>query len=301
MSDLKQFALITGATSGIGYELAKLFAKDGHNLVLVARNEDNLNTTAEELRDINGIEVHTIVADLFESDAAKNVYDKVTEQGITVEYLVNNAGQGEWGRFFRTDLDRDKDIVQLNIVALISLTKYFLKDMVSRNSGRILQVSSSFAKTPAPYAAVYAATKSFVLSFSEALVNELEETEVTVTALLPNATDTDWFHKAKAENTVTYKEAQLYDPAEVAESGYKALMNGDVKAEPGLLNKFQNAMGTILPDSATANMAEKQMESSMKEDGRTETSHPASARERETINAESGRVNGDRKTYAVNI
>jgi len=297
MSNSQKFALVTGATSGIGYELAKLFAQDGINLVLVARNEENLNQTAEELRQINSIQVHTIPADLFEPNAAKQVYEKVKEAGVEIEYLVNNAGQGEWGRFFRTELDRDIDIVQLNIVALMSLTKYFLKEMVSRNSGRILQLASSFAKTPAPYAAVYAATKAFVLSFSEALVNELEETDVTVTALLPNATDTDWFHKAKAENTVTYKEAPLYDPAEVAASGYKALMNGDAKAEPGFMNKFQNALGTIMPDSTTASMAEKQMESSMKEDGRTATSHAASARERETI----GSINGDSKTYKVTI
>ena len=297
MSNSQKFALVTGATSGIGYELAKLFAQDGINLVLVARNEENLNQTAEELRQINSIQVHTIPADLFEPNAAKQVYEKVKEAGVEIEYLVNNAGQGEWGRFFRTELDRDIDIVQLNIVALMSLTKYFLKEMVSRNSGRILQLASSFAKTPAPYAAVYAATKAFVLSFSEALVNELEETDVTVTALLPNATDTDWFHKAKAENTVTYKEAPLYDPAEVAASGYKALMNGDAKAEPGFMNKFQNALGTIMPDSTTESMAEKQMESSMKEDGRTATSHAASARERETI----GSINGDSKTYKVTI
>jgi short-subunit dehydrogenase len=297
MSDSKKFALVTGATSGIGYELAKLFAKDGINLVLVARNENNLNQTAEELRQVNNIQVHTIPVDLFEANAAKTVYDRVKEAGVEVDYLVNNAGQGEWGRFFRTELERDVDIVQLNIVALISLTKYFLKDMVSRNSGRILQVASSFAKTPAPYAAVYAASKAFVLSFSEALVNELEETDITVTALLPNATDTDWFHKAKAENTVTYKEVDLYDPADVAESGYKALMSGEAKVEPGFLNKLQNAMGTLMPDSTTAGMAEKQMQSSMKEDGRTATSHAASARERETI----GSINGDSKTYSVTI
>ncbi|KGO87406.1 oxidoreductase [Flavobacterium rivuli WB 3.3-2 = DSM 21788] len=297
MDNSQKFALVTGATSGIGYELARLFAKDGINLVLVARNQENLNQTADELRLINSIQVHTIAADLFEPNAAKEVYDRVKETGVEIDYLVNNAGQGEWGRFFRTELDRDIDIVQLNIVALISLTKYFLKEMVSRNSGRILQLASSFAKTPAPYAAVYAASKAFVLSFSEALVNELEETDVTVTALLPNATDTDWFHKAKAENTVTYKETPLYDPAEVAGAGYKALMNGDAKAEPGFMNKLQNAMGALMPDSTTAGMAEKQMESSMKEDGRTATSHAASARERETI----GSINGDSKTYKVTI
>ena len=143
--------------------------------------------------------------------------------------------------------------------------------------------------------AVYAAIKSFVLSFSEALVKELEESEVTVTALLPWATDTDWFHKAKAENTVVYKEADLDDPAKVAKGGYDALMNGDATVQPGFMNKFQSALGTILPDSANASMAEKQNESSMKEDGRTAAAHEASARERTSINAAAGGINGDRK------
>lgn len=289
-----KFALITGATSGIGYELAKLFAQDGINLILVARSEENLEKTAAELRQGGNIRVETIVADLFDPTAPKAIYEKAVSYG-PVEYLVNNAGQGEWGRFHKTDLDRDLEIIQLNINSLVSLTHCFLKDMVASNSGRILQLASSYSKTPAPYMAVYAATKAFVLSFSEALVNELEETNVTVTALLPWATDTDWFHKAKAENTVVYKEGDLYSPADVAKGGYEALMNGDAKVQPGFMNKLQNAMGTILPDSATASMAEKQNESSMSEEGRTASGHEASARERESINAAAGGVNGDRK------
>ena len=298
MNNSEKFALITGATSGIGYELAKLFANDGINLVLVARDEENLRKTAGEFRYANNVEVHTIAADLFEPGAARQVYGQVKDLGVAIEYLVNNAGQGEWGRFHKTDLDRDIDLVQLNIVALMSLTKYFLNDMIAQNSGRILQLASSFSKTPAPYMAVYAASKAFVLSFSEALVKELADTNVTVTALLPWATDTDWFHKAKAENTVTYKEGSLYDPAEVAKGGYKALMNGEATAQPGFLNKATNALNTILPDSASAAMAEKQNESSMEESGRTGPTHEASARERETINAENGGINGDRKHYS---
>ena len=289
-----KFALITGATSGIGYELAKLFAQNGINLIIVARSEENLEKTANELRVADNIQVETIVADLFDPAAAKTIYEKAVSYG-PVEYLVNNAGQGEWGRFHKTDLDRDLEIIQLNINSLVSLTHYFLKDMVAANSGRILQLASSYSKTPAPYMAVYAATKAFVLSFSEALVNELEETDVTVTALLPWATDTDWFHKAKADNTVIYKEGDLYSPAEVARAGYEAFMNGEAKVQPGFMNKLQNAMGTILPDSATATMAEKQNESSMKEEGRTASEHHASARERSSINAATEGVNGDLK------
>jgi short-subunit dehydrogenase len=290
----EKFALITGATSGIGYELAKLFANDKYNLVLVARSEDSLKQAASELQE-SGITVHTIAADLFKPEAAKEVYDKTKQLGITIDVLVNDAGQGEWGRFFKTDLQREIDLVQLNIISLMSLTKYFLQEMVARNSGRILQLASSLAKAPTPYMAVYAASKAFVLSFSEALVQELEETDVTVTALLPGATDTDFFHKAKAENTVVYKETSLYDPAEVAKGGYEALMNGDATVQPGFKNKAQNAMSTMLPDGAVASNMEKQMVSSMEEKGREAITHSVSARERERINAESGGINGDIK------
>ena len=292
--DTKKHALITGATSGIGYELAKLFAKDGYDLVLVARNEENLKETAAELEHLNSaIHTHIVPADLFESDAAKKVYDKTTELGITVNVLVNDAGQGEWGRFIKTDLEREIDIVQLNIIALMSLTKFYLKDMVERNEGRILQLASSVSKAPSPYLSVYAATKAFVLSFTEALNEELKDTEVNITALQPSATDTDFFYKAKAENTVTYKETDLYTAEEVAQAGYEALMSGTTIVSPGLMNKTQKVMNTIMPDSAIAASMHKQMESSMKADGRQNSSHPASQRERSSINANKEGVNGD--------
>lgn len=262
--------------------------------MLVARNEENLRQTAREMEQLNNnIHTHTIVADLFESDAAQKVYDKTTELGITVNVLVNDAGQGEWGRFIKTDLQREIDIIQLNIVSLVSLTKFYLKEMVERNEGRILQLASSVSKTPSPYLSVYAATKAFVLSFTEALSEELKDTEVSITALQPGATDTDFFHKAKAENTVTYKESDLYTAEEVAQAGYEALMAGTTVISPGFMNKTQKVMNTIMPDSAIAANMHKQMESSMKEDGRENSSHAASQRERSSINSKREGVNGD--------
>lgn len=290
----EKHALITGATSGIGYELAKLFAQDNYNLVLVGRNEDTLKQTAKEmLAQSPTIHTHLIVADLFEPNGAQKVFDKTQELGITINVLVNDAGQGEWGRFAKTELQREIDLVQLNIISLMSLTKFYVKDMIDRGEGKILQLASSVSKAPSPYLSVYAATKAFVLSFTEALAEELKETGVSITALQPDATDTDFFHKAKAENTVTYKERDLYSPEEVAKAGYEGLMNGDTTVLPGFMNKTQAAMNTVMSDSAIAANMSKQMESSMEEDGRTESTHEASKRERDRINASKESVNGD--------
>ncbi|MNE27171.1 putative ketoacyl reductase [compost metagenome] len=290
----EKHALITGASSGIGYELAKIFAKENYNLVLVGRNEETLNQTAREIAQFSGsVHTHIIVADLFEPESAQKIYERTQQLGITVNVLVNDAGQGEWGRFAKTDLQREISLVQLNIVSLMSLTKFYLRDMLERGEGKILQLASSVSKAPSPYLAVYAATKAFVLSFTEALAEELKETGVSITALQPDATDTDFFHKAKAENTVTYKERDLYSPEEVALAGYEGLINGEVTVLPGFMNKTQAAMNTILPDSAIAANMSKQMESSMETDGRTASAHEASRRERERINTAKSSVNGD--------
>ncbi|HMK05903.1 MAG TPA: SDR family NAD(P)-dependent oxidoreductase, partial [Flavobacterium sp.] len=215
-------ALITGATSGIGYELAKLFANEGYNLVLVARNQENLESTASELQELNAtIHCHIIAVDLFQDGAAQKVYEATSGMGITIDVLVNDAGQGEWGPFSETDLKRELDIIHLNIISLVSLTKFYLKEMTARNEGKILQLASSVSKVPSPSLSVYAATKAFVLSFTEALIEELKETNVTVSALQPNATDTDFFHKAKAENSKIYREGSMYSPEEVAKAGFE--------------------------------------------------------------------------------
>lgn len=294
-NEYQRHALITGATSGIGYELAKLFAKDGYNLILVARNLDNLTATKKEIEKINPkIHSHIFTANLFERGAAQELYDKTRSLGIRVDVLVNNAGQGEWGKFTSTELQRETDIIELNIVSMMVLTKLYLKDMVARNSGKILQLASSASKVPSPYLAVYAATKAFTLSLAEALRQETEGTDVTITALQPGATDTDFFHKAKAEHTVTYQETSLYSPEEVAKAGYEGLMKGDATVVPGIMNKAQGVLTALLPDQAVAANMEKKMERSSQSDGVSRfPKHVASARERKTINAATADIRGD--------
>lgn len=293
-NEYQKHALVTGATSGIGYELAKLLAKDNYCLVLVARNLENLEATAQELQELStNIHIHIIDIDLFEPGAAQKVYDQTTSLGIRIDVLVNNAGQGEWGLFSNTDLEREIAIVQLNVVALMTLTKLYLKDMLQRNSGKILQLASSVSKAPSPYLAVYAATKAFVLSLIEALQKEIENSDVTITALQPGATDTDFFHKAKAENTVTYKESSMYDPEDVAKAGYEGLLNGESTVVPGFMNKTQGVLNSLMSDSKVATNMEKQMQRSDKSDGRSESKHEPSIRERQKINAANGSQHGD--------
>ena len=287
-------ALITGATSGIGFELAKRFAEEGYNLILVARNMENLKQAANDIKDTAGlVKTHLIAVDLFDKDAASEIYSKTQGLGLTVDVLVNNAGQGEWGLFTDTALTREIDIIQLNINSLVSLTKYYLKEMIARKDGKILLLASSISKVPSPYMAVYAATKSFVLTFAEGIAEEVAGTGVTVTALQPDATDTDFFHKAKAENSVVYKETTLDDPKEVAIAAFRGLMNNEGVVVPGISNKIQKAMNTVLPDSAIAANMKQQMKPSTKLEGRKEPSHYASQRERKSINTHNRQEHGD--------
>jgi short-subunit dehydrogenase len=180
-----KIALVTGASSGIGYELAKCFAEDGCHLVLVSRTGDELEDIATDFRAHYGIRVEVIVKDLHQPDAAGELYAEVREKGIKVNYLVNDAGQGVYGNFLETELERELAIIQLNICSLVVLTKLFLKDMIDRNQGRILQVASAVSTTPFPYSAVYGATAAFVYDFTQAVVEELEGTNVTMTTLRP--------------------------------------------------------------------------------------------------------------------
>ena len=294
-------ALITGGTSGIGYELAKQFAGDGYNLVLVARAADRLQDVSEELKQQYRVQVQTIEKDLFIPGAAKEIYDKTKEMGLTIDVLVNDAGQGVYGKFTETDLDREIDLVHLDIISVVSLTKYYLKEMVARNEGKILQLASTLSKAPTPFMSVYAASKAFILSFTEALIEELKDTNVTLTALLPGATDTDFFHKAGAENTVTYKETPLYNPEEVAKAGYEGLMNGKSKVVPGAMNKTQAFMSTLLPGGAVTGMMNKQMKESEKEGGKEGITHAASAAERSSINKNTHDNDGDLQQHEGHV
>lgn len=258
MEEQKKYALITGGTSGIGLELAKLFAQDGYDLVIVARSEEELSATAQILG-ASGAKVTTLAKDLFDVDNAFDVYNEVLAKGIHIDVLVNNAAQGQYGEFVDTDLRRELDIIHLNISSLVVLTKLYLKDMTARGKGRILNVASIAGKIPGPWQAVYHATKAFVHSFSEAIREEVKDTGVTVTSLLPGATDTDFFHKADMESSKIVQEGKLGDPADVARDGYEALMAGKDKVISGLKNKLQVAMSNVTPDDAAARqMAEQQ-------------------------------------------
>lgn len=245
-------ALVTGATMGIGYELTKLFAKDGYDLVIVARSEAELMQMAVDLNLEYGVNVTPIAKDLFEPNAGEELYNEVIAKGITVNVLVNDAGQGVYGKFAETDLQAELDIIQLNVSALVVLTKLFLKDMVARDEGKILQLASMVSKISSPLMAVYAGTKAFVYNFTQSVINELKDTNVTMTALQPGATDTDFFNKAGAENAKVVTDGGLADPADVAKEGYDALMDGESKVVAGAKNKMQAAMANVTPDEVLA-------------------------------------------------
>lgn len=250
-------ALVTGASSGIGYELAKLFAQDGHDLVLVARSDEQLERIAHDLERDHGVKVTVIDKDLFEPKAAREFYDAVCAQGITVNYLVNDAGQGVYGKFSETDLDRELAIIQLNVVSLVVLTKLFLKDMLARNEGRILQLGSMVSKNPAPWSAIYAGTKAFVYNFSESLVQEIEGSNVTVTVLRPGATDTDFFRKEGGEEMTAVRDGKLGPPDKVARDGYEALMRGKDAVVSGVQNKVMDTLSQAMPDRLSAKQMNK--------------------------------------------
>ncbi|WP_167852041.1 SDR family NAD(P)-dependent oxidoreductase [Hymenobacter elongatus] len=244
-------ALITGAASGIGQELAHLLAKDQYQLVLVDQDAAGLQKFADHLRSVHNITPTLVIQDLSQPAAAQRVYEAVKAQGIEVDILINDAGFGEYGPFLDSEVNRNVAVVQTNITALIELTYVFGQGMVHRGKGRILQLASTAAYTPSPKMAVYSATKSFVLSFSEALYKELEGTGVTVTALCPGATDTNFFERAGAENT-NAAQGDLADPKDVAKDGYEALMKGEMRVISGLTNKVQAMLSNITPDGLVA-------------------------------------------------
>jgi uncharacterized protein len=282
-----EYALVTGGTSGIGYELAKLLANDGYNLVLVARSSERLLEVSDEFQDL-GVDVLLLDKDLFNPTAAQEIYQELKAQDIHISVLINNAAQGQRGKFSEIALERHLDLIQLNILSLVSLTKLFLDDMVARNEGKILNLASVVSKTPAPEFSIYAASKAFVLSFSEALAKELEETSVTVTALLPGRTDTDFFFKADMTDTKEFQDHHLADPAVVAKDGYDALMSGESRVISGAQNKMLVGMMNTMPDSANAANMQKNMQPSEKDvdERRQRPGHAASEQEREAMDKE---------------
>jgi len=253
-----KFALVTGATSGIGYELAKLFARDGYNLVIVARAKKELEKTARELQALGAPGVVVMAKDLFKREEAFDLYEDVKNMGIRVDVLVNDAGQGLYGEFIETDIDRELNIIDLNISSVVILTKQFLKEMTARGNGKILNLASIAGKLPGPLQSVYHGTKAFVHSFTEAIRNEVKDSGVTITSLLPGATDTGFFRKAEMLDAKNVQEGELADPADVARDGYDALMRGDDMVISGWKNKAQVAISNITPDSKLAEKVHEQ-------------------------------------------
>ena len=248
MDTNKKTALVTGASSGFGREIVKLFAHDGYNVILVARTESELHEVAQQLEsEFAGCQTLVIPKDLTQPNAAQELYDAVQQHGWPVHALVNDAGFGEHGLFVDTDLEKELAMIQLNVTSLVVLTKLFGRDMVRRGDGKILQLASTVSFMPVPKMSVYAATKAFVLSFSEALSYELKDTGVTNTALCPGASDTQFFDRADAEGA-NVTETPLSEPAEVAKDGYDAMMQGETRVVSGAMNKLQVYMSNFVPD-----------------------------------------------------
>lgn len=230
-------ALVTGASSGIGLELAKQFAAHGHDLVITSRHRDALEAVAGTIEGKFGVKVTVIPDDLIDPAAPQRLFDAIRAENIGVHFLVNNAGFGLGGEFAGTDITRELEMIQVNIAALTHLTKLFLPGMLKRKKGMILNVASTAAFQPGPLMAVYYASKAFVLSFSQALDEELRNTGVSVTCLCPGATDTNFAETAKVGNSKLFSRVGMATADEVARVGYDAMMKGERVAIVGLQNK----------------------------------------------------------------
>ncbi|MBE4908507.1 SDR family oxidoreductase [Bacillus luteolus] len=247
---MNKTVLITGATSGLGYDFVKLFANDGYNLVLVARSTQKMEEIKQTFKNIK---VTIITKDLTRVGAAKEVYEEIEKQGIFIDVLVNNAGYGLMGEFDKLDLQAQVNMIQLNVTALTELTYYFLPKMKEKNSGRILNVASTAAFQPGPLMAVYYATKAYVLSFSEALVEELYNHSITVTTLCPGATKTNFGSVASVEGTKMFSRAMSSES--VAKEGYIGLLKGKRVIITGNFNKMGAISAKFLPRSLAAKVA----------------------------------------------
>jgi uncharacterized protein len=235
---MKNVALITGASNGIGLELAKVHASKGGDLVLVARNKGRLDELKSELETQYKISVYTIGKDLATDNAALDIYNEMKSKNIQIDYLINNAGFGDFGMFVETDWNKELQMINLNITSLTQFCKLFLPDMVARKSGKVMNVASTAAFQSGPGMAVYYATKAYVLSFSEAIDNEVSDKGVTVTALCPGATESGFQAAAAMEESKLVKGKKLPTSKEVAEYGYKAMLRGKTVAIHGLMNAF---------------------------------------------------------------
>jgi len=244
--------LITGASFGIGLELARLFARDLCHLILVARTADRLTQVAEELKGLGAPSALPLVQDLSRSGAAENIFRTLAEQNLHLDVLVNNAGFGDYGAYAETHWPTVESMVQVNITSLLHLTRLFLPGMIARKQGRIVNLASTAAFQPGPYMAVYYASKAFVLSFSEALSKECEGTGVIVTAICPGPTATEFQTRANVLNTGIAQNQKsllkMMEAAAVAEMGYRGMLKGKSVVVTGVLNRLGAWSGRHLPN-----------------------------------------------------
>lgn len=257
---MKFTALITGASGGIGLELAELFAQDGHDLVLVARSGDRLEQIATRFAIKYKVYSKVVVADLSQQEAPQQVFDMLKQDGTHVNVLVNNAGFGNYGYFRETDLQKELGMMQLNMVSLTHLTKLFLQQLAPGQPAKVLNVASTAAFPPGPLMAVYYASKAYVLSFSEALAAEQEGTNVSVTVLCPGATATDFKDNANLEGSGIFKGPLVADARTVAKAGYEGMLAGDVVVLPGLHTKLLPLIVRVMPRGFVRRMVKRVQE-----------------------------------------
>ncbi|WP_375586849.1 SDR family NAD(P)-dependent oxidoreductase [Flagellimonas aurea] len=253
---MKEYILITGASSGIGHEMAHQLAALKYNLILTARSKDKLKTMQEDLTLKHGVEVHYFPKDLSKKNQVLELYNEVKTAKLKVSHLVNNAGFGNYGHFEETSLEEELKMIDLNISSLVILTKLFTKDMVARKSGRIMNIASLLAFLPFPYQSVYSASKSFVQAFSETLAAELEGTGVVVTSLAPGITETA-FIPGEMRKMNLLKSTKPMPVKTVAEAGVKLLLHGKGKRIVGFQNRFNAVLAKLLPSAAMMKVKKK--------------------------------------------
>ncbi|MEO1770512.1 SDR family NAD(P)-dependent oxidoreductase [Candidatus Enterococcus ferrettii] len=256
---MTETALITGTTSGIGYELCHQFASNKTNLVLVSRSEAKLLKQKQDLEKLYGIQVEIISYDLTKSDAVESIIRQLNEKKFPIDYLVNNAGFNEVGNFLHTELDNELDMIQLHVTFITKLTKYLLHGMIERNYGRILNIASTGSYIPCPHNIVYTATKAYLLSFTKGLAAELENTGVTITAVCPGATKTNFPKRAGIDQTLLFNYFVMH-PKLVAAKSYQALMGGKKVKIIGLYNKLLVFSAWILPKQLINQLSLKMIE-----------------------------------------
>jgi short-subunit dehydrogenase len=256
----RPFAVVTGASSGIGYELAREFVEHGYDL-LVTAEDAGIDRAAADLRRDSGPTVQTVQADLATDEGVEKLYEAIRQSGRDVDAIALNAGRGAGGDFTRdTDLRDELNIIDVNVRSTVYLSKRVLPDLVKRGRGKVLYTSSIASTMPGSYQAVYNASKAFVQSFAEAVRNELKDTGVTVTSLMPGPTDTNFFERADMMDTKVGT-GEKDDPAKVARQGFEALMKGDDHVVAGSVkNKVQAVAGKVIPDTKKAEMHRKMAE-----------------------------------------